>query len=276
MSIITLTTDFGIKDHFIANIKGAILTEIPEANIVDISHQISPFNILEAAYIVQNSYKSFPLGTIHIIGVDSELNPENKHLVVKFEGQYFICADNGIMSMACLNLEPEKIVEINIHDKLISNFSVLDVFVKVACHISRGGKLEVIGKDISKIKTVKNLTPFINESKNQIIGNVIYIDNYGNVITNITKSFFREVSKSREFEISVRNYKFKKIHSKYSDIVNFSIDESKRNNDGQALAIFNSSLNLEIAIYKSNPVNFGTAASLMGLNILDTVTVNFK
>ena len=276
MSIITLTTDFGIKDHFIANIKGAILTEIPEVNIIDISHQISPFNILEAAYIVQNSYRSFPLGTIHIIGVDSELNPENKHLVVKFEGQYFICADNGIMSMACLNIEPEKIVEINIHDKLISNFSVLDVFVKVACHISRGGKLEVIGKGISKIKSVKNLTPFINESKNQIIGNVIYIDNYGNVITNITKSFFREVSKSREFEISVRNYKFKKIHSKYSDIVNFSIDESKRNNDGQALAIFNSSLNLEIAIYKSNPVNFGTAASLMGLNILDTVTVNFK
>ena len=276
MSIITLTTDFGIKDHFIANIKGAILSEIPEVNIVDISHQISPFNILEAAYIIQNSYRSFPLGTIHIIGVDSELNPENKHLVVKFEGQYFICSDNGIMSMACLNIEPEKIVEINIHDKLISNFSVLDVFVKVACHISRGGKLEVIGKGITKIKSVKNLTPFINESKNQIIGNVIYIDNYGNVITNITKSFFREVSKSREFEISVRNYKFKKIHSKYSDIVNFSIDESKRNNDGQALAIFNSSLNLEIAIYKSNPVNFGTAASLMGLNILDTVTVNFK
>jgi len=276
MPIITLTTDFGIKDHFIANIKGAILTELPQVNIVDISHQISPFNILEAAYIIQNSYKSFPLGTIHIIGVDSELNPENKHLVVKFEGQYFICADNGIMSMACLNIEPEKIVEINIHDKLISNFSVLDVFVKVACHISRGGKLEVIGKSIDKIKSVKNLTPFINESKNQIIGNVIYIDNYGNVITNITRSFFREISKSREFEISVRSYKFKKIHSKYSDIVNFSIDESKRNNDGQALAIFNSSLNLEIAIYKSNPVNFGTAASLMGLNILDTVTVNFK
>jgi len=276
MPIITLTTDFGIKDHFIANIKGAILTELPQVNIVDISHQISPFNILEAAYIIQNSYKSFPLGTIHIIGVDSELNPENKHLVVKFEGQYFICADNGIMSMACLNIEPEKIVEINIHDKLISNFSVLDVFVKVACHISRGGKLEVIGKSIDKIKSVKNLTPFINESKNQIIGNVIYIDNYGNVITNITKPFFREISKSREFEISVRSYKFKKIHSKYSDIVNFSIDESKRNNDGQALAIFNSSLNLEIAIYKSNPVNFGTAASLMGLNVLDTVTVNFK
>ena len=102
MSTVTLTTDFGIKDHFIANIKGAILSELPEANIVDISHQISPFNILEAAYIIQNSYRSFPLGTIHIIGVDSELNPENKHLVVKFEGQYFICADNGIMSMACL------------------------------------------------------------------------------------------------------------------------------------------------------------------------------
>ena len=276
MSIITLTTDFGIKDHFTANIKGAIFSELPDVNIVDISHQISPFNILEAAYIIQNSYTSFPINTIHIIGVDSELNPENKHLVVKFEGQYFICADNGIMSMACLNIEPEEIVEINIHDNLISNFSVLDVFVKVACHISRGGKLEVIGKNIDKIKSVKNLTPFINESKNQIIGNVIYIDNYGNVVTNITKPFFREISKSRDFEISVRNYKFKKIHTKYSDIVNFSIDENRRNNDGQALAIFNSSLNLEIAIYKSNPVNFGTAASLMGLNILDSVTINFK
>ena len=276
MSIITLTTDFGIKDHFTANIKGAIFSELPDVNIVDISHQISPFNILEAAYIIQNSYKSFPINTIHIIGVDSELNPENKHLVVKFEGQYFICADNGIMSMACINIEPEEIVEINIHDNLISNFSVLDVFVKVACHILRGGKLEVIGKNIDKIKSVKSLTPFINETKNQIIGNVIYIDNYGNVVTNITKSFFREISKSRHFEISVRNYKFKKIHTKYSDIVNFSIDENRRNNDGQALAIFNSSLNLEIAIYKSNPVNFGTAASLMGLNILDSVTINFK
>jgi S-adenosylmethionine hydrolase len=71
MSIITLTTDFGIKDHFTANIKGAILSELPEANIIDISHQISPFNILEAAYIIQNSYKSFPTNTIHIIGVDS-------------------------------------------------------------------------------------------------------------------------------------------------------------------------------------------------------------
>ena len=142
--------------------------------------------------------------------------------------------------MACLNIEPEEIVEINIHDKLISNFSVLDVFVKVACHLSRGGKLEVIGKSIAKIKTVKNLTPFVNDNKNQIIGNVIYIDNYGNVITNITKSFFREISKARDFEISVRNYKFKKIFSKYSDIVNFNIAEEKRNNDGQAMAIFNS------------------------------------
>ena len=78
MSIITLTTDFGIKDHFTANIKGAIFSELPDVNIVDISHQISPFNILEAAYIIQNSYTSFPINTIHIIGVDSELNPENK------------------------------------------------------------------------------------------------------------------------------------------------------------------------------------------------------
>ena len=276
MGLITLTTDFGNKDHFVGSVKGALYTEIIDVNIVDISHEISPFNIIEGAYIIQNSYKNFPEGSIHIIGVDSEKTPEQNNIVMILDGHYFICANNGIMSLISSKINPEKIIEINIHNDKSTSFTVLDVFVKVAAHIYRGGSIDLVGKRIHELKELYDINPIINEKNNEIIGNVIYIDNYGNVITNITRSFFREISKSREFEISVRSYKFKKIHSKYSDIVNFSIDESKRNNDGQALAIFNSSLNLEIAIYKSNPVNFGTAASLMGLNILDTVTVNFK
>ena len=109
MSIITLTTDFGTKDHFVAKIKAAIISDSPETNIVDISHKISPFNIMEAAYVIENSYKHFPEKTIHIIGVDSEKNPENKHLVVKLNQQYFICADNGIMSIVCNKLNPDGI-----------------------------------------------------------------------------------------------------------------------------------------------------------------------
>ena len=275
MAIITLTTDFGEKDHFAGAIKGAIYSELIDVRIVDISHSVSPFNISEAAYIILNAYSSFPKGTIHIIGIDSELNPENKHIAVKLDDHYFICANNGIMSMICAEIVPEKIVEINIHDKVESSFPVLDIFVKVACHIARGGTLEVIGKVINNIKPIKNLVPFVNDEKNQIIGSVIYIDNYGNVITNIKQKFFEEVQKTRDFEISARSHKFKKIYSKYSDVVNFEIEASKRNDEGKGLVVFNSSGYLEIAVYKSNCSTVGSASTLMGLKTMDTVTVNF-
>jgi len=275
MAIITLTTDFGEKDHFAGAIKGAIYSEMPEVRIVDISHSVSPFNIPEAAYIIQNAYSSFPKGTIHIIGIDSEINKENKHTAIKLDDHYFICANNGIMSMVCSEIAPEKIVEINIHDKLPTSFPVLDVFVKVACHVARGGTLEIIGKLIETIKPIKNIIPFVNDEKNQIIGNVIYIDNYGNVITNIKRSFFETIQKGRQFEVSARNYKFKTVFSKYSDIVDFELPEDKRFDEGRGLVVFNSSNYLEIAVYKSNSSTVGSATTLMGLGMRDTVTVNF-
>ncbi|MEO1032647.1 MAG: SAM-dependent chlorinase/fluorinase [Bacteroidota bacterium] len=275
MAIITLTTDFGEKDHFAGAIKGAIYSELSDVNIVDVSHSVSPFNISEAAYIILNAYSSFPKGTIHIIGIDSELSPENKHIALKLDDHYFICANNGIMSMICAEIVPEKIVEINIHDKIETNFPVLDVFVKVACHIARGGTLEIIGKVINTIKPIKNLIPFVNDEKNQIIGSVIYIDNYGNVVTNIKKKFFEDVQKTRAYEISARNHKFKKIYNRYSAIVNFDIEESKRNDEGKGLVVFNSSGYLEIAVYRSNCSTVGSASTLMGLNTMDTVTINF-
>jgi len=275
MAIITLTTDFGEKDHFAGAIKGAIYSELPDVRIVDISHSVSPFNTSEAAYIIQNAYSSFPKGTIHIIGIDSELNDENKHIAIKLDDHYFICANNGIMSMICADIAPEQIVKINIHDKIETSFPVLDVFVKVACHIARGGTLEVIGKTIEDIKPIKYIVPFVNDDKTQIIGSVIYIDNYGNVVTNIKRPFFESIQKGRTFEISARNHKFKTIHSKYSDIVDFKITEDKRNDEGSGLVVFNSSKYLEIAVYKSNCATVGSASTLMGLNLMDTVTVNF-
>lgn len=275
MAIITLTTDFGEKDHFAGAIKGAIYSEMHDIRIVDISHSISPFNISEASYIIQNAYRSFPKGTIHVIGVDSELNPENKHIALKLDDHFFICANNGIMSMICSEIVPAKIVEINIHDKIQTSFPLLDVFAKVACHIARGGTLEVIGKTISEIKPIKHITPFVNDDRSKIIGRVIYIDNYGNVVTNIKKSFFESIQKGRSFEISARNNQFKTIHKKYSDFINFDIPEDKRHDEGRGLVVFNSGNFLEIAVYKSNCATVGSAATLMGLNLMDTVTVNF-
>lgn len=275
MAIITLTTDFGEKDHFAGATKGAIYSELPDVKIVDISHSVSPFNIPEAAYIIQNAYSSFPKGTIHIIGIDSEINQENKHIAVKLDDHYFICANNGIMSMICSEIAPEKIVEINIHNKIQTSFPVLDVFVQVACHIARGGTLEVIGKTINQIKPIKNIVPYVNDDKTQIIGSVMYIDNYGNVITNIKRGFFETIQKGRAFEISARNHKFRTIFEKYSDIVNFEIPEDKRFDEGRGLVVFNSGNFLEIAVYKSNSATVGSASSLMGLGIMDTVSVNF-
>ena len=161
MSIITLTTDFGTKDHFVGAIKGTIYSELPDARIVDISHHISPFNITETAYILKNAYKNFPEGSIHIVGVDSELNDENKHIALLLDNHYFICPNNGIISLLASEIKPEKIVEINIHDRIETSFPVMDVFVKVACHIARGGTLEVIGKIIPDFKRIIELQPTV-------------------------------------------------------------------------------------------------------------------
>lgn len=275
MAIITLTTDFGEKDYFAGATKGAIYNELPDVKIVDISHSVSPFSIPEAAYIILNAYSSFPKGTIHIIGIDSEINEENKHIAVLLDGHYFICANNGIMSMICSEIAPEKIVEINIHDKIQTSFPVLDVFVKVACHVARGGTLEVVGKVIDQIKPIKNLIPFVNEDQTQIIGSIIYIDNYGNVITNIKRSFFETIQKGRDYVISARNNKFKTIHNKYSDIVDFNTPAEKRHDEGRGLVVYNSANYIEIAVYKSNPETVGSASTLMGLKLMDTITVNF-
>ena len=193
MSIITLITDFGNKDHFVGKMKGEIYSSYKEAQIVDISNNVSPFNIMEAAYILENSYKSFPDNSVHIIDVDSEKTLENKHVVIYLDNHYFISSDNGILSILTQNINPEKIYEIIIDDELNKIDASSIIFSKVACHLAKGGKPELIGREISKIKPVKNLKPFINEESNQIVSSVIYIDNFGNVVTNLKKSFFEKI-----------------------------------------------------------------------------------
>lgn len=276
MPIITLTTDFGTKDHSVGAVKGAILSEISDVVIIDITHQVSPFHISEAAYIIRNAYHNFPKGSIHIIGVDSELTPENKHLTFFLDGHYFICANNGIMSLIATEIKPEKVVEINIHKNIETNFTVLDIFVKVAAHIARGGTLEVIGKTCEKVKQLKDFTPLVNEKQNQIIGHIIYIDNFGNAISNINRKLFEQVGKSRKYTISARQSAFNKIYDTYSHAINFTVEKNKREEEGKKMAVFNSSNFLEIAIYKSNPLTVGGASSLLGLKHTNTITINFE
>lgn len=281
MSIITLTTDYGLKDHFVGALKGKILTEYREATIVDISHDIDPFNAAEASYIVASAYKSFPAGTVHIIGVDIELNKENRHIAMQWNDHYFICADNGILGMLIQKFVPQKIVAINIHDRFPAEFSDLDVFVKVACHIAKGGLLNVIGKETSEIRQPTQLQPVISSNKNSIKGYVIYVDHFGNVVTNITKTMIAETAKGRAFEIvmndksrGAKRANLRKIFSKYSDIAD-SGNNTVKHYEGEKLALFNEAGFLEIAIFRSNPYTTGTATNLLGLVYRDVVTVNF-
>ena len=276
MSIITLTTDFGIKDHFLGSVKGALHQNIPDVKIVDISNNISPFNIIEAAYIIENSYKSFPKNSIHIIGVDSELTPEKKHLAVYLDEHYFICSDNGILSLLFNKIKPEKIIEINIYNNSITSFPVLDVFVKVAAHICRGGNIDLVGNKTEKVIDVHEINPILNQKKNEIVGHVIYIDNYENVVINISKDVFKKFGKSRPYVINARNYQFKKIYKNYSDAIKFDIKKEFRKQEGKKIALFNKSNYLELSIYKSNPKLSGGASSLFGLKYRDVVTISFQ
>lgn len=275
MAMITLTTDFGLKDHFVGTLKGTIYKELPEVRIVDISHQISPFNIHECAYILENSYKNFPEGTIHVVGVDSEPTVENQHIAVFVDGHYFVTANNGVIGLIVSEKKPEKVVEINIPNPDHGSFPVLDVFVQVACHIARGGTLEVVGRPFDKLKDLREFNPSVTENGNKIIGSVIYIDNYGNVVTNIHKNFFEAYRRGRDFEIGARTTKIKKIHNKYSDIVNFDLEKGQRKGPGDLLALFNTADYIELAIYKSDLNSVGGASTLLGLDYRDTVTVSF-
>ena len=272
MSIITLTTDFGIKDFHVSKIKGLLNMQLNNPKIIDISHEISPFNIIEGAYVIKNAYKNFPRGTIHIIDIDSEENPDQSHLVVNMDEHYFICADNGITSLISNHIKPNGIFKININNNSLS--TTIDTFVMVSSHIHRGGHLNLIGSEINKIKELTDLK-IIEKSKNELLCSVIYIDNYGNIITNITKDVFDKFSMSRTFTINARNVKFNRIYNSYSEAIDFSKEKKYREEDGKKIALFNSSGHLELSIYKSNPVTSGGANTLFGLGYGDNISIVF-
>ena len=194
---------------------------------------------------------------------------------MQWDDHFFICADNGILSLLTQKIVPQKIVEINIHDRVANGGAALDVFVTVACHLARGGLLNVIGRDTTALKEINELHPVINVDKNIIKGYVVYIDHFGNCVTNISKALFKEIGKGRDFEIAFSNKHIRSIKSAYSE---FTVNEkfSLKDYEGEKLALFNTAGYLEIAIYRSNPLTVGTAKTLLGLKYRDVVSIIFK
>ena len=275
MPIITLTTDFGTTDGKVACIKGCILSMQPDVSIVDISHDIEPYNLTQTGYIVKNAYSHFPKGSIHIISVDSFHHKDRKFLVCKADGHYFIMADNGLLSLIFYDIKPESIHEITLNNRFddVVNFTSTDIFVPVAVHLYKGGIPEIIGREIKQIKEITYPKPHFNENEKILIGEVVYIDHFGNAVSNISKEIFEQYFLAfKDFDVKFRGFSTKKIVEKYTDIIPDWEKESAFH--GKELALFNDADLLEIAIYKGSKAS--GASALMGLNIGEKIYVEFS
>jgi S-adenosylmethionine hydrolase len=275
MSIITLTTDFGLKDHFAGIFKGKLFSLFPETTIIDISHSIDKFNLLEASYLLATSYSHFPKGTVHVVAVDASRNADTLHIVMQYDGHYFIGADNGIFGVLTNKKKPDKIVQITIHDRLIEGSSDLDVFATVATHIAKGGEMTVIGTPLAEIKKMNMLVPILDQNLKSIRGHIVYIDDFGNCVTNISKNYIEEVARGRQYSVRFSVYTIKRIKNNYADFKN---NKSADLNAlaGNEIALFNQDGFLEIAVYRSNPNRSGSAHSLLGLKMQDIIIVEFE
>lgn len=275
MSIVTLTTDFGLKDYYLPAIKAKLYSLSKDIDIVDISHSINPYNIVEAAFTLKAAYPHFPKNTIHIIGVDSIYAPENKHLLVKFDDQIFVGPDNGIFSLINDGGEFEYIKEINHPLSEKSNFPVLDVFIDIAGELLNRKKISAVDNENNYVKKwIKNKPNVAGE--NELIGHVIYIDNYGNLVTDIHKDIFQKFTEGRKFEIALSHIKINQIFDTYHTYTNAQNEVKYRFVGGEALAIFNSLNLLEIALYRSNPQHGGSAASLLGMQVDDSIIIRIS
>ncbi len=256
VGIVTLTTDLGLKDYYVGSLKGALLSECPDAQVVDISHEITSFDILEASVVIRNSFRDFPEGTVHIIGVNPNADEDMRHLVVFIHEQYFIMPDNGLCSLI-FDSVPDEVVEITIIQQAeLQSFPAKDIYLKAAGHITRGGSLDLIGKKINDMKEMIMFKARMEEKA--IVGSVVYIDKYGNVITNIPEILFQQMKKYTEFSINPGYYEIKQISTRYGDVPS-----------GEKLALFNSKGMLEIA------VNQGSAAELIGFQLTQPIRIVF-
>jgi S-adenosylmethionine hydrolase len=247
MPLLTLTSDIGQQDFLLGAIKGRLLQGNAGFNIIDITHQLSPFNYAQAAYVCRNAIKNFPAGTFHLVLVNL-FDEKPEHLLLAGHNGHIIgCADNGLLTMI-LEEVPQKMVALAL-DKTQQKNTIYctSVFAKAFDDLLNGKKIEELGDATVSIRVKNPLRPMLGN--NWIEGQIIFIDNFENVIVNIAKEEFEEQRKGRSFKIVFkRDEVIDKISETYADVT-----------EGEKLALFNSAGYLEIAINKGN------AAGLFGL-----------
>ncbi len=272
-SIITLTTDFSLNDAYVSAMKGVILGINPEAKLVDICHTIKPQNILQAAFILSTAYEYFPEGTIHLIVVDPGVGTYRKAVILKTPQAYFIAPDNGVLSYvirdfdnkSAVNNELQKQAEFSSGLEAISitrsefwrspvspTFHGRDIFAPVAAHLSLGLPFSEFGEKITSLTVLPYPRPY-RKPDGSLVGHIIHIDNFGNLITDIKSSDLSELNVT----INIADRFISGLSKTYAD-------------GNSLIALIGSSGYLEISVYGDS------ASDFLHAHIGDEVTVNFN
>lgn len=247
MPLITLTSDIGEQDYLVGAVKGRLLRIDPDFHIIDITHKLSPFNYPQAAYVCRNAIKNFPEFTYHIVLVNLFESKPEQLLFAFHKEQYLICADNGLLGMI-LEEKPEMVIGVPLDRLAIKNtLYCIDVAAKSIMQLAKGEPIQNIGIPDTNYIEKNPLRPTLGD--NWIEGQIIFIDNFENVIVNITQEQFEQQRKGRRFKIVFkRDEIIERISGSYADVP-----------QGEKLVLFNSAGYMEIAINKGN------AAGLFGL-----------
>ena len=259
MPILTLTTDWGTCDPYVACFKGSLMLRKSELQVIDITHEITHFDILTAAYIIKTSFDKFPSGTIHYIGLTGPDNHEIEFpfLIVESEGYFFVGFDSGIFSLV-LDERAKKVYHLSAgqhEDRNIVEETIMDAIIK----LGKGTSPSQLGTEQEDVLISYFAVPTIDIST--IRGSIIYIDSFGNAILNITRYLFEKEYRNRDFAIFMRksDYTITKISKSYEDTEN-----------GEIVAFFNTNGYMEIAL------NRGNAAGLLGLKVMDAIRIEFR
>ena len=256
--IITLMTDFRMSDHYVGVMKGVILNINPQAHIVDITHAIPPQDIHGAAFLIDSAYRYFPTGTIHVIVVDPGVGSERRAIVCQTETACFVCPDNGILTHILHNAEHVRTVTVEnsayFLPQVSNTFHGRDIFAPIAAHLSRGVPIDKLGNPVAQPVQLPIPKPQVTDKT--VIGQVIWIDSFGNLVTNISHEILGSLEGRDRVVIHAGSAKIDRLNRSYAESA-----------VGEALAIVGSFHRLEISINQDN------AAQVLGLARGDTITI---
>jgi S-adenosylmethionine hydrolase len=260
MAILTFMSDFGTSDSYVASVKGRILTADPNQTIIDVSHTIKQYDIAHGSYVLRSCFRDFPLGTVHLVAVNSTGSLGESYIAIELDGHYFVGTDNGLLSLISTN-EPQQVVILGTNEDehtlaRQSTFPCRDILVPAALKILKGTPLASLGETTAYLN--KMLFRTARVTPKLIAGHVIYIDNYGNLITNIRKDQL-SLLESQEFFIKIGREEVRKINRTYSIT-----------DPGDLFAVINSEGYLEIGIHSGN------AAELLGMEFDSPILVRLR